>query len=110
VLLSLGGFVLKPSLFDLGVLGDLSCLSIFAFVWGFRIATTAANCTNRMAAVVSRKSVEVVSFQRMQPSHPPVKNVNSAPYSRKSACHFGGKFAQTVIFSAICAVSGFQLK
>jgi hypothetical protein len=54
------------------------------------IATKAAQCTNCMAVATAERSAESVSFQRLQPSHPPTQNVNSADRSRGSACHFGG--------------------
>jgi hypothetical protein len=49
-----------------------------------------------MAAVITEQSAEIVSFQRLQPNHPPTQKVNSAPCSRVPAGQFGGNDAQTV--------------
>jgi len=43
---------------------------------------------------LTERPAAFVSFQRLQPSIPPHKNVNSADGSLTSACHFGVKYAK----------------
>ena len=50
-------------------------------------------CTNCTAVALAERSAEVVSFQRLAPVFPPTQNVDSAPRSFTSACHFSGSIA-----------------
>ena len=50
---------------------------------------------HKWQAVASAElATRIVSFQRMQPNQLPDKSVNLEDNSRKSACHFGGKYAK----------------
>jgi hypothetical protein len=50
------------------------------------------------AVALAERFAAFVLFQRYQPRLPPTQNVDSAPRSRTSACHFSGN-------SAICAIT-----
>jgi len=61
-------------------------------------ANAAATCTNCTAVVLTERPAGFVSFQRLAPSLPPTKNVNSAAFPLLTAVQFSGK-------CAICAVN-----
>jgi hypothetical protein len=63
---------------------------LYTFVLSFLNCNDSSIRPKNAAAAFSRISAEVVSFQRMQPGHPPAQNVNSADCSLTAACHFGG--------------------
>ena len=64
-------------------------------------ATTAAADPYCSAVALAERFAAFVSFQWQQPGHPLHKNVNSAPRSLTSACHFSGKYAQIATFGAL---------
>jgi len=74
-------------------------------------ATIAAADINDTAVALTEHSAVFVSFQRHQPSISQTQNVNSAPRSLTSACHFGGNTAidaviavTTATFTTFCDV------
>ncbi len=51
------------------------------------------------AADTREQSAAIASFQRFQPSHSPVKIVNSAALKERFASHFGGSNAKNTKFA-----------
>jgi len=49
--------------------------------------------TTCTAVALAERSAEVVLFQRLAPVFPPTQNVDSAPRSLTSACHFSENHA-----------------
>ena len=69
------------------------CLELITVNCKQPTAFMAATCTNCTAVALTEHFAALVSSQWQQASFPPTQNVNSAPRSLTSACHFSGKYA-----------------